>query len=53
MLKKFFEKIVKSNIKILLLNLESLKKWAILSNFLNSEEIVPGGYQENRLTDEK
>ena len=44
-LKKLFEKIVKSNRRTLLLKWESLKKeWATLSNFLDYEKFVPGGF---------
>jgi hypothetical protein len=46
-LKKLFEKIVKSNRKILLLNWESLKKEWATSNFLDSEKFARGGYHEN------
>ena len=41
--KKWFEKIIKSNRKILNLNWESLNKdWTMLSSFLDFEKFVPG-----------
>ena len=52
-LKKWFEKMVISNRKTVLLNWESLKKeWDTLSIFLDSKKIVPGGDQKIARWDE-